>query len=371
MRILQLTVHFYPNIGGVETHLWDLVTLLPQKGWKVFVLCYRPLSVKTSWKVYERFEKLEILRIPWIQGFFYKLIPNPKLEFLYLIPGLFILTPLILLTFKPRIIHAHGLVAGFAAVFWGKIFKKKVIISTHSSYSFPNRGLYRSFAQFIFTSADKILCLSKKSSEEIKELGVTKEKIGTFTYWIDLNKFTERVFRKESKRRKIFTVLFVGRLIPEKGIEVLLDSVKTWNKNVGLEFVGTGPMQDKIIKAAYRDSRIHFWGKISQEGLPEIYSNADVLIVPSVSEEGFGRVIMESLSCGTPVIAANRGAIPEAMDKSVGDLIEINSKNIKCSIEDLFKRPAKLELLSRNARKFAERRYSDKNAAKIIKAYTG
>lgn len=372
MKVLQLTVHFPPNIGGVETHLWDLVSTLSKKGWQVFVLCYRPLSVSVDWKIYEKFGKLEIFRVPWIQGLFYKFIPSPKLEFLYLFPGLFICTPIILLIKRPDVIHAHGIVAGFVAVFWGKIFNTKVIISTHSIYSFQSKGLYRSFAKAIFDGAEKILCLSNKSSEEIRGLGIEGKKIENFTYWIDLNKFTKKKGAREIFGwKEKFVVLFVGRLVLGKGIEMLLESVKSWDKNIGLVFVGTGPLESIITKQASLDSRIYFLGKINQENLPNIYSAVDILVVPSTSEEGFGRVIMESLACSTPVIGSNKGAIPEAMDESVGRLIDVSSMNIKKVIIESFEHPLRLRILSANARKFAERRYSEKNGESIIRSYFG
>lgn len=370
MKVLELSVHFPPNVGGVETHLWDLVTFLAKNKWQVFVLCYRPLSVNTDWKIYERFKQLEIFRIPWVSGLFYKLISNPKLEFLYLFPGLFIFTPSILLIKGIKVIHAHGLVAGFVAVFWGKIFRLRVIISTHSIYSFPNTGLYYFFVKLVFKGADKILCLSEKSCNEIKRLGIDNKKIEIFTYWIDLKKFAPHknapgIFKWKEK----FIVLFIGRLILEKGLDVLLESVKNWNKNIGLVIVGTGPLEEKIKTEASKDHRIHFLGSTNQANLAEIYSAANVLIVPSTSEEGFGRVIMESLACATPVIASNRGAIPEAMDESVGSLIEVNTRSIKNAVEDFYNNPPKLAALSKKCRKFAERRYSEKNASTIIKSY--
>ncbi len=364
MKVLELSVHFPPNVGGVETHLWDLVTYL-KKNWQVVILCYQPLSAKISWKVFEKSENLKIFRIPWISGLFYKFIPYPKLEFLYLLPGLFIFTPVILFSENPNIIHAHGLVAGFVGVLWGKIFGKKVIISTHSLYSFPKSGLYLSFAKFIFGEADSILCLSNKSCQEILSLGINKTKIKQFTYWIDLNKF-KKVNNAKSRVKEKFSVLFVGRLVSEKGIEVLLESTKKWNKNIGLIFAGTGPLEKLIKKEAAINSRIHFLGRINQEDLASLYSSVDLTIVPSTSEEGFGRVIMESLACGTPVVASSKGSIPEVMDESVGLLINISPQNIKNSVEGFYKNPTKLDSLSKNTRKFAEGRYSDKNAETII-----
>src|SRR3989344_7983124 len=171
MKALQITAHFSPNVGGVETHLNDLVNFLSKKSWKVFVLTYSPLTTKAKWEIYERKQNVSIFRIPWLSGLFFKLIPYPMLEFLYLLPGLFMGTLFVILFNKPKVIHAHGLVAGAAGVFWGKVFGIKTIISLHSIYSFPKEGLYRKFTKFIFSNADFILGLSKQSVKEIKNLG--------------------------------------------------------------------------------------------------------------------------------------------------------------------------------------------------------
>src|SRR5579859_4644230 len=93
MNILQLTAHFSPNVGGVETHLTDLVHVLTKRNNTVFVLTYRPLVTKASWKMYEKRKRLEIFRFPWFAGYFYALVDNPIVEFLYLVPGLLVATP--------------------------------------------------------------------------------------------------------------------------------------------------------------------------------------------------------------------------------------------------------------------------------------
>ena len=118
------------------------------------MLTYKPLTTNVYSKVYERRGLLTIIRIPWLPGLFYKLIQFPLLEFLYLLPGLFIIAPLVIIVANPKVIHANGLVAGFAGVFWARIFGKKIIVSTHSIYNFPKKGIYRNFANLIFKNAD-------------------------------------------------------------------------------------------------------------------------------------------------------------------------------------------------------------------------
>lgn len=370
MRVLQISAHFRPNIGGVETHLTDLVKTLTKKGWGVFVLTYKPLTTKASSKIYEKHQLLTILRIPWLSGLFYKLIKYPLLEFLYLLPGLFFATPLVLFLVKPEIIHAHGLVAGFVAVFWGKIFKKKVVISLHSIYSFPKDGIYKDFVTLTFKNADYVLGLSNQSTEEIKSLGIEEIKVKKFTYWIDLKKFKKvdnAKFKLDWEEK--FTCLFVGRLVNEKGIEELLRSIESWNQNINLKMIGSGPLEKKVADAASNLLNLDFIKEIDSDNLPIYYSRSDLLIVPSVSEEGFGRVILEALACGLPVIGSNRGAIGEAMDSTVGKLIDITPQNIKKTVEYFYRHRNELEKLAKNCRKFTERRYSEKNAEKIIEAY--
>lgn len=374
MKVLQLTAHFRPNIGGVETHLSDLCKCLTERGFEVTVLTYRPLETDLRWKMLEREKNLTVIRIPWIPHLFYKLIKLPILEFIYLLPGLFLVTPFVLLLKKIDVISAHGLVAGFVGAFWGKIFNKKLVVSTHSIYSFPKRGLYRELVKWIFKNANHCLGLSKQAAGEIYSLGISAKIVDNFTYWIDLNKFQITNSKLQIKKKlgweNKFTVLFVGRLVEEKGVLVLLESVKSWDDDINLKIIGSGPLQEEVERVTSKHKNLEFIGIIDQKELPMYYSGSDILIVPSISEEGFGRVILESLSCGTPVIGANCGAIGEAMDESVGKLIDVSAKNIKDAVEYFYANRGRLKRLTSNCRRYAERRYSEKNVNKIIKSYT-
>lgn len=370
MKILQLTVHFSPNIGGVETHLDNLCESLVKRGFEVTVLTYRPLHTKTTWKMLEDREGTQIIRIPWLPDLFYKLVNKPFWEFVYLIPGLFLLTPLIILLKRPKIIHAHGLVAGFAGVFWGKVFGKKVVISLHNIYHFPKKGMYRNFTLWIFSNTNAVLGLSRQSVDEVKSLGVPSDKVDKFTYWIDLENFRRIAnAKKQLGWKSNFVVSFVGRLVPEKGVEVLLKAAEIWNKNIMLVVIGAGPLENKVLSAAGKSRNIKYIGSIDQNKLPLYYSGSDILVMPSVSEEGFGRVMLESLACGTPIIGANRGGIIEAIDESVGRLINVGADSLKSAAEDLYKNRNKLNNLANNCRRFAERRFSEKNVQSIIKSY--
>lgn len=370
MKILQVSAHFHPNLGGVETHLLDLVKALAKRGHNIFVLTYQPLTTNVKWKIFEGENRQAVLRIPYLPGLFYNLVKSPLLEFLYLSPGLFFLLPFVVIYFNPDVIQSHGLVAGAVSVFWGKIFSKKVIISLHSIYNFPRNGLYRAFVKVIFRGTDNIVCLSNKSAKEIELLGIRKNKIGVFTYWVDLEKFSRESKAKEKLDwKEKFIVFFVGRLIPEKGIIELLNAAKIWNKNITLVVAGDGPLANYVKHQAREIRNLIFLGKIDNNQLPIYYSAADLSICPSIHEEGFGRVILESLACGTPVIASRRGSISEVIDETVGKLIDITPNNIKEVVENFYSHPKLLNGVSRNTRRFAVKRYAERNIEQIIKNY--
>ena len=112
MNILMLTIGFRPNIGGIETHFDDFLKAAGKKKIQTTVLTYQPIHTKIKGKSIEKGKTHIIYRLPIISGFFYTFAHNPILEFLYLVPGLFIATPVVLLK-KIDVIHAHGLIAGY------------------------------------------------------------------------------------------------------------------------------------------------------------------------------------------------------------------------------------------------------------------
>lgn len=369
-EVLIVSIGFSPNVGGIETHFDDLTRALDKKGWKVWVLTYKPITTKVGASIYERRgEAIEIYRIPWISNLFYLLVKSPALEFIYLIPGLFFVLPLFLLIKGRNIktIHSHGLVSGFVSVLWGKIFGKRVITTTHSIYHFPKNGYYRNIAFWIFNNSDKVLTLSRQSKKEIENLGIEESRVVSFRYWIDLNLFKKKNNAKSIlKWTRKFVILFVGRLIPEKGIRELLRAAADWNDNIFLAIAGVGPLEEEISRLVKIQKNITYLGSLSQKELPTYYSGSDLLIVPSIHEEGFGRVIIESLACETPVLGANRGAIPEALDKSVGRLITISPESIKKEVDYFYSHPQELKKLSKNARYYALQNFSEKNVNQII-----
>lgn len=371
--ILLLTTPFRPNIGGVETHLDDLIEVGVENGWKFEVLTYQPLVTKVYGRTIEKGKGYRVIRIPWIRlNLFLKLEKYPVLEFLYLFPILFVFGFLFLIfnNSKINVIHAQGLVAGAAGVLLGKVFQKKVIISTHSIYNFPKKGLYPFFVRLLLNNCNYILTLSNQSKQEMLSLRISEEKVSVFTYWINQEIFKpvdEVRARKILKLKNGFICLFIGRLVSGKGLEELLETAKN-TKDIFFLIVGDGPLESKVTNFLSLPN-IKYAGKVDNKKLPIYYSAADILIVPSTHEEGYGRVILEALSCGLPIVASNRGGIKEAINSSIGKLITISPVNIKNTLEYFLKNKSRLKILASNARKYAQEHFNKKNVQMILKHY--
>ena len=371
--ILILAIGFLPNIGGLETHLKDLIDELIIKEWKVVVLTYQPLHTPVLGKWVEKKGRLRVYRLPSLKGLFYKLLKTPILEFIFLEPLLFLTTSLILIMYPNiKIINGQGLIAGFTASFWAKVFNKRYVVSAQSVYKFPKKGLYRKICEWIFKSANKVVAISGQSAKSIEELGVPKRNIQIYTNWENSSFFIpmdKKMAKEKAGFSSNFVVSFFGRLVEEKGIKVLLKAIKLCDKKIFFAIYGEGPLVDEVLKISQEFKNVKYMKIIQPELLPLHYSAADLVIMPSLHEEGFGRVAAGALLCSTPVIASNKGALPDIVNNSVGEVINPTPENLAKVINFLYTHPKQLETKALRCREYALSKFSEKNAEEIITAY--
>ncbi len=371
--IFIVTFAFLPNIGGAETHLKDLIEELVKRDWKVIVLTYQPFNTPTLGKWIEREKNLTVFRLPVLRGLFYKFLKVPILEFLYLMPLFFLTTPIVLLLNREiSVVNAQGIIAGFTIAFWSKLFKKKYVISIQSIYNFPKKGLYRSVAKWIFNSSDKIIAISIQAKQEIEGLGINRDKIQIYTNWENSNVF--KPLKKETAKKEVgfnnkFVVSFFGRLMEEKGVKVVIESIALSDKRITFAIYGEGPLKDYVKKAVQKNNNVYYMGIVTPQLLPLHYSACDLVLMPTLSKEGFGRVAAEALFCGTPVIASNRGALPDVVNDMVGKIINPTPQEIAKAINYFYNNRAQLRKRALKSRGYALNKFSSRNAEPIIKSY--
>jgi len=375
--ILILTPFFSPNIGGVETHLDNLVSNLDEKGYRIFVLTYSPLTTEnTSWKKNELLgNNIQINRYRWFgKNLFHKLENYPILDFLYLTPYLFFRSLLFMITNSKKIdvIHAQGLNAGAIGVILKVVFKKRLIISLHSIYTnIDDHGLIAFLIRMILNSAHVTLGVSKAVNRQFNQTAIKVSSLKKYRYWVDLKHFKPMNLKESRKKIGVddrFTVLFVGRLIPIKGIKLLVEIARELDQ-IQFLFIGAGPLESFLNSASEQNTNIKFLGQVQNYNLPVYYNSADVFCIPSQYEEGLGRVVMESVSCGIPVVGSNRGGISEALNKTISILLEPTHDNLKNTIQMLHMDKQKLMALKIDCRNYATMNYSKQNLDLITRHY--
>ena len=382
MNILMLSPFYSPNIGGVETHLDDLVSELDARGFTVIAHSYSPITTPgVKWESKSVIGKNStVYRYKWFgKNLFHFLENHPVMDFLYLTPYLGARVSIFMLFNhkKVDVIHAHGFNAAFIGVLLKKIFNKRLIVSTHTLYGLNNKSFVSKVIKNILKRADKILCVSKSSQRELIDIGINKSKIDVYRYWIDLNQFkpadefTQIKLLNNVKLNDKFSVLFVGRLIEKKGVKQLCEAAITL-PNINFIFIGTGYIENYIKKMAELYNNIIYIGKVSNNKLNQYYGMANLLCVPSQYEEGFGRVSMEAVACGLPVIASNKGGkggLLEALDENVSLFIDPTVDNIKKAILNLSQDKNYYMTLKNNCRSYALKNFSQDNVNLIIKYY--
>jgi glycosyltransferase involved in cell wall biosynthesis len=372
MNILILSPFFRPNVGGVETHLNDLCEYFRTEN-KVFVITYQPLTNNAKSPNIEASKNLEVFRLPWFRGtLFFDFAKYPILEFLYLTPALFMFSAQFVIKRRKQIdvIHAHGLNAAFIAKFLGRAFNKKIVTTIHAVYEAG--PIMSNLIRWIFISSDVILALSERSKKNLMKFGIPETKIEISRQWVDQNKFkplNRTQLRVEKGLGQKFVILFVGRFIETKGVRILLEGASKMSENIVFLFLGSGPLESEIKNAADAHSNIILVGKVSEEDLINYYNIADVLAVPSMQGEGAPRVVLEALSCGLPVLASNKGCLPDLINSDVGWLMEPTVEDFLNKIIQILDDPSQLEVRSLNCRKYAETLFSPKNAHIIQNSY--
>jgi glycosyltransferase involved in cell wall biosynthesis len=163
-------------------------------------------------------------------------------------------------------------------------------------------------------SADALVTVSGALRKVLEGLGVPGERIAVLRNGVDLSLFHPGG-RGEARGRLGFakrTLLSVGNLLPLKGHHLAIEALATLG-DVDLVIVGEGPEREALANLARGlrvDGRVRFTGALPQTALREYYAAADALVLAS-SREGWPNVLLESMACGTPVVATRVGGTPE------------------------------------------------------------
>lgn len=167
-------------------------------------------------------------------------------------------------------------------------------------------------------------------------------------------------------------VLFVGRLVREKGVEQLPDLAACLGPGENLVIAGQGPLQKQLSTAFAHNTQVTMLGEVAPPDVARLMRRAKVLVVPSV-DEPFGMVVLEGMAAGAAVLASNVGGIPEIVNDGVDGILVApgNNSQWRAALRSLLETPGRREALAARAsvssRRFDERR----TLAALHEAYWG
>ena len=230
--------------------------------------------------------------------------------------------------------------------------------------------------------ATLIVTVSRYSAQKIVQLyDVDEKKIRIVPNGVDLQRFKptngcENVRDKIGGNNKNL-ILFVGNLIPRKGLHFLIEAAKhiiKESKKTKFVVVGDGPLKNNLISHSKEQGvldKFVFLGDIPESMLPQLYRCADVFVSPSI-QEGQGITLLEAQATAKPVIAFNVSAISEVIKHNqTGLLVKPDSYELANAISCLLSNKSLREKMGRSGREFVSQNFSwDLCAQKMFKVYS-
>lgn len=253
-------------------------------------------------------------------------------------------------SFRFDAIDAHFIYPeGLAAVLLGKVFRVPVLITLRGLLPLltPFR-LRRPQVRFALRQAARLIAVSESLRESALSLGLPRERVRVIENGVDPELFRP-LDRIESRRSLGLPedgplLVSVGTLAPRKGFHLVIETLPRFP---GLRFAivggagAEGFMEDELRRLATRlgvADRVVFAGPRSREELAFWYSAADLSVL-ATAHEGCPNVVLESLACGTPVVATPVGDIPLLLGPETGRLVERTVPSLAAGIAETLSRP--------------------------------
>jgi glycosyltransferase involved in cell wall biosynthesis len=171
--------------------------------------------------------------------------------------------------------------------------------------------------------ADAAVTISDKLGEILRSRGVNPPRMVTIYNPIpEIMPESQLQVGRRKEAHDFYEIFFAGRLSWGKGAQLLIEAMPAVcaalaPQPVHLTIAGDGPLHKMLasrVTALGVAEAVKFVGSVAQTEMQGYYANADVVVVPSVVQEGFGRVALEALVAGTPVVASTHGGLPEIVE---------------------------------------------------------
>ena len=377
-RYVLFSALYPPHMGGIENFTYSLAHALVDRGNEVLVVTNDTNGLGAG--VTDE-DGVGVLRLPCFP-FFAGRFPVPKINAVShkLWKGIECQQ------FDGVLVNARFYIHSLDGIRFAKSLGITPVVLDHGSafLSFSNQvidPLVRTYERLITTLGKwfhpDYYGISSKSVEWLRSFGIAAK--GVIPNSIDAESFREmssgRDFRNElDVSAETFLVCFVGRLIPEKGIKIILEASRSHRLvEAGVVFVlaGDGILSKEVDEA--QGESLRWIGRLSSSDISALLQQSDLLCLPTRSE-GFATTLLEASACGCPSVVTDVGGARELFpNEHFGTIIDsMDSDAVEQAIYSLVKNPDKLAEQSRLCRRMIENESSwDKTASLVEKVLSG
>jgi len=327
LNVMMLSWEYPPRvIGGISPHVFFLSKSLAEIGVKVHVVtCDFPGAPD-----YEVIDGVEVYRIdsyknpsPDFASWIYLMNMNMQKEAAAIAAKI---------ENKIDVFHAHDWLVATAGIGLKHVFRKPLLVTIHSTEMGRRDGVHTQTEKMIHETeawltyeAWKVICCSDYMVSHARWVyGLPEDKMVMIPNGVKIqvnktiNKGEEKKFRRTFALPEEKIVLYVGRLVYEKGIHILVNAAPKILEKVDAKFiiVGSGYMKEQlldIVKSMNLEHKVLFTGFLEDEILLKLQKYADVSIVPSLFEP-FGIVALEAMAAGSPIVVSDTGGLSEIVD---------------------------------------------------------
>jgi glycosyltransferase involved in cell wall biosynthesis len=286
---------------------------------------------------------------------------------------------------KPDLVHCQGPVASEAAEILSRLWRVPYVCTVHTNrLALPNQqalgveasdevSAAKEVSSQIAGRSDITICVSRFVLNELRDVfGVPERKLRLVHNGIDTRPFVAAVqrepvakIRRAARGRKV--VLFVGRLIPDKGPQILIQAARKLILERGRRdlsfFIGGDGRLHRLLQARVRryelTDDIFLLGKLSHREAIGTYFGADLVVMPSL-HESFPLTALEALAAGRPLLASRVGGLPEMIEEGdTGFLIEKKTPEAWANaIESIVDDPERMIRCGQNGKALVLNRFS-------------
>lgn len=308
-RIAMVIQRYYPHVGGAEKQLQRLTPRLQARGFDVCIIT----------RLEKGLEKMEVIDGAVVYRIF---SPGPK----FLAAAFFILGSVtLLLRLRPDVIHAHEILSPTAIALLAKQFIDSPVIAKvlrggirGDIYKLRQRPLGLKRLELMCKYVDSFVVISREIDRELAICSVPPEKRVFVPNGVDTGLFVPlSTIQKRDLRAKmaippeILVVVYIGRLMPEKRVDTLLEvwpDIRNAYLDARLLIIGKGSDEQRLKKMS--GPGVQFLGQV--DDAERYLQTADLFVLPS-STEGLSNSLLEALSTGLPVLATSVGGTPDVI----------------------------------------------------------